>query len=312
MAPEGARLVSVVIPCYRHARFLGEAIESVLAQTYPDVEVVVVDDGSPDDTAAVAARYGAVRYVRQTNQGLAAARNRGLQESRGHYVVFLDADDRLRPEALALGAAELDTHPDSAFVSAAFCNIAEDGSPLPTPPWPLDVGSDHYRELLLRNHIGVHATVMYRRSVLDAVGGFDVSRRAGEDYDLYLRIARGFPIHRHAGVVAEYRRYPTSMSRNAARMLRAMMRILRAQRRHVRGHPAYEDAYKRGVRHFQNLYGERLVDRVREDVRAHRWQPAIAGGLVLLVYHPRAFVTHVYRKTYCMISRRSKAHTAAS
>jgi glycosyltransferase involved in cell wall biosynthesis len=294
-----------------HAHFLGEAIESVLAQTYRRVEVIVVDDGSPDDTALVAGRYPSVRCVRQPNQGLAAARNRGFRESGGDYLVFLDADDRLLPEALALGVAELRAHPESAFVSAAYRNIAEDGEPLPTPPWPLDVGADHYRELLLRNYIGVHNTVMYCRWALEAIGGFDVTRRAGEDYDLYLRIARRFPIARHPAMVAEYRRYATSMSRDPARMLRAMMQILHAQRPHVRGHRQYEDAYRRGIRHFQNLYGERLVERIRRDMHAHRWRPALAGALVLLAYCPRGFVMHLSRKTFRVLARLSSNATAA-
>ena len=103
----GAALVSVVIPCYNQAHFLGEAIESVLAQTYPHREIVVVDDGSPDNTREVASRYPGVRYVRQENQGLAAARNTGLRHSSGSYLVFLDADDRLLPEALEVGLRQL-------------------------------------------------------------------------------------------------------------------------------------------------------------------------------------------------------------
>ena len=91
-------VVSVVIPCYRQAHFLPDAIESVLAQTYPHFEIIVVDDGSPDDTRAVAGRYPGVRCLRQRNRGLSAARNAGLAASIGTYVVFLDADDRLTPE----------------------------------------------------------------------------------------------------------------------------------------------------------------------------------------------------------------------
>src|SRR6266496_4166301 len=93
-------LVSVVIPCYNHAHFLSEAIESVMAQTWQQFEVIVVDDGSVDNTREVALRYSGVRYIRQTNQGLSASRNTGLRHSNGNFLVFLDADDRLRPAAL--------------------------------------------------------------------------------------------------------------------------------------------------------------------------------------------------------------------
>src|ERR671916_3003782 len=106
--------VSVVIPCYNQAHFLGEAIESVLSQTYEEFELIVVDDGSKDDTEELASSYAAedarVRLIRQQNRGLAGARNRGLSESSGEYVVFLDSDDRLLEEALAVGVGELQAH----------------------------------------------------------------------------------------------------------------------------------------------------------------------------------------------------------
>src|SRR6266446_9539630 len=102
---EDQLLVSVVIPCYNQAHFLGEAIDSALAQTYPHLEIVVVDDGSTDNIAAVVARYPGVRYFRQENQGLAAARNTGLRHSVGERLVFLDADDRLMPGAIEVGLA---------------------------------------------------------------------------------------------------------------------------------------------------------------------------------------------------------------
>src|ERR671910_2706788 len=126
--------VSVVIPCYNQADFLGEAIESVLSQSYQAFEVIVVDDGSTDDTKEVASAYALedsrVRLVRQQNRGLAGARNRGLAESRGEYVVFLDSDDRLLGEALEVGVRELESHPECAFVAGRCRFIAADGSPI--------------------------------------------------------------------------------------------------------------------------------------------------------------------------------------
>ena len=122
--------MSVVIPCYNQAHFLSEAIESVLAQSYPHFEIVVVDDGSTDDTPKVAARYPAVRCIRQDNRGLSAARNAGLGCSEGEYVVFLDADDRLLPEALEVGLECFDANPECAFVSGHYREISVDGSPL--------------------------------------------------------------------------------------------------------------------------------------------------------------------------------------
>src|SRR5215213_6007654 len=133
-------LVSVVIPCYNQARFLGEAIESILSQGYSDFEVIVVDDGSQDDTEKVASRYATedsrVKLVRQENRGLAGARNTGLAEARGEYVVFLDSDDRLVGGALEVGVRELGSHPRCAFVSGQYTAVAADGSPLWRPHEP--------------------------------------------------------------------------------------------------------------------------------------------------------------------------------
>src|SRR5690349_6707431 len=98
--------VSIVIPTYNHAHFLGEAIDSATSQSVAPREIIVVDDGSSDNPAAIVAKYPAIRFVRQSNQGLAAARNTGLDLAVGRYVVFLDADDRLMPNALAVNLAQ--------------------------------------------------------------------------------------------------------------------------------------------------------------------------------------------------------------
>jgi cellulose synthase/poly-beta-1,6-N-acetylglucosamine synthase-like glycosyltransferase len=121
-------LISVVIPCYNQSQFLADAIESVLRQTWPDVELIVVDDGSTDATRLVAQQFAAVRYLHQSNQGLSAARNAGLALSTGQFVAFLDSDDRLLPRGLECGAGYLMAHPQCAFVHGDYRRIAEDGS----------------------------------------------------------------------------------------------------------------------------------------------------------------------------------------
>jgi glycosyltransferase involved in cell wall biosynthesis len=266
-----AGLVTVVIPCYNQARFLGEAIESALSQTYKNFKVVVVDDGSDDHTSEVAARYGRVRLVRQENNGLAAARNRGMAEGEGEYVVFLDADDRLLPDALEVGARELEAHPDCAFVSGHCTLIAHEGSRLPTPS-QLCVEEDHYLKLLQICYIWAPASVIYRRTVFDSVGGFDSSVSAAADYDLYLRIARRYPVRCHEQAVVEYRQHEASMSRDHELMLRSVLAVLDSQRHYVDGNERYERALEEGVRFWHGYYGglarhQRLVGRVRETVR---------------------------------------------
>jgi glycosyltransferase involved in cell wall biosynthesis len=256
----GGEGVSVVIPCFRQAHFLDDAIRSVLRQDHPARDIVVVDDGSPDATAEVAARYPAVTYLRQPNRGLAAARNVGLRHSRGEYVVFLDADDRLLPQALGAGLVRMSEHPELAFVWGRYANIDAAGAPLPPAPAAV-VRGDPYLALLRRNVVGMHATVMYRRADLEAAGGFDERLRACEDYDLYLRIASRRPVGQHGTVVAEYRRHGAGMSRDYLLMIAAGLRVLGAQEPALGTDRERWRAYRAGVRHVVAINTQRLARR---------------------------------------------------
>ncbi len=142
-------LVSVIILCYNHARFLGEAIESVRRQTYPHIEIIVVDDESTGDTEKAIALYSNIRSTRQDNPGVARARNNGLSMSRGTYVLFLDADDRLLPEAVDIGVRALASRKDYAFAFGLFISIGNTRAIQDIPP---DY-SPTYKEFLKRNHM---------------------------------------------------------------------------------------------------------------------------------------------------------------
>lgn len=290
-------LVSIVIPCFAQAHFLGDAIESVLRQTYDRFEIIVINDGSPDDTAAVASRYP-VRYFEQENAGLAAARNAGLRRSRGEFVVFLDADDRLLPGALRVNAARLCADPALAFVAGASRYIARDGTPLRTNPPPRPPSTGAYSELLRRNRIRMPAMVMFRRLVFERVGDFDTTVDACADYDIYLRVSRLYPVAFHEEIVAEYRRHGANMSLDPALMLRQLSVVMRRQRRHVGNDAALSAVLEDGLRNMQEYYGDQLADRIRERVRAgkelHR---ALADAARLFALHPRGFVAHARRKS---------------
>ena len=278
-----------MIPCYNQAHFLPEAIQSVLTQSYTDFELIVVDDGSQDDTAEVTSRYAEedsrVRLIEQQNRGLAGARNRGLAQSVGEYVVFLDSDDRLLDEALEVGVRELHAHPECAFVSGQFEAIAADGSPFWRPYEP-PVERDGY-VMLLQYCFGMPAVVMYRRWVFGEVGGFDGSVDAAADWDLYLRIARRFPIYHHGRVVAEYRQHGTSMNEDPALMLKSTVAVLRSQRRHLEDDKRREDAYNTGLRSMRADYGVPLVEDIRDALRQRAWKRALAGMLILARFFPR-------------------------
>jgi glycosyltransferase involved in cell wall biosynthesis len=239
-------LVSVVVTCFNQADFLAEAIESVLAQSYPRLEVLVVDDGSTDATASVAARH-AVRYLWQPNAGLSAARNTGIAHTEGELLVFLDSDDRLLPDAVAAGVGCHREHDGCGLVYGSYAYIDVAGRRIAAPVRRRPV-ADPYAALLRKNHIGMHATVTYRRSALDEVGHFDATLSACEDHDVYLKIARRRRIMCHDVLVAEYRRHAANMSNDPARMLAAALAVLRRQEAAARVQPDHWRACRAGVR----------------------------------------------------------------
>jgi glycosyltransferase involved in cell wall biosynthesis len=288
----GGGKVSVVVPCYNQALFLGEAIQSVLSQGYTDFEIIVVDDGSKDATQEVASAYARenprVRLISQENRGLAAARNRGLVEAQGEYVVFLDSDDRLVGGALEVGVRELEAHPGYAFVSGICRKITADGSVV--SGWEqFRVRDDPYLELLRSCPVYVPA-VMYRRCVFDAVGDFDTSYRAAEDYDLYYRILERFPVYCHDTLVAEIRRHEANMTHDRRLMLKYNMAALRSQRKRVREDVRFKDAYKAGERLWRDWHGAPVVNQVRAHLQEGRWWQGLKGLLVLLRYYPQGIL----------------------
>lgn len=288
--------VSVVIPCYRQGRFVAEAIESVLLQTYPALEIIVIDDGSPDDTATVVAQYPTVRYVYQQNQGVSAARNTGLKRACGRYVNFLDADDRLLANALETGARYLDANPGWAFVAGKHRVISEDGSFFPGPKQPAVI-RDYYRELMEHNFIGCHNSVMYRRDVLLSVGGFDQTLRAGEDWDMYLRIAQQFPIYYHDEVVSEYRQHNINTTLNFDLMLRQSLMVLQLHLQRVQGDKQAEAACKRGLHfHEQKFQTAKMIAEMRANARAKRWGATTRDVVWLFFHDPLVLTENAARK----------------
>jgi Glycosyl transferase family 2 len=266
-APE-ADLVSIIIPCYNQAHFLHKAIESALTQTYPRREVLVVDDGSTDRTAQVAMTYPKVRYIRQENSGVSAARNTGLKQSRGEYLVFLNADDRLLPKALEIGVNALRQHPACAFASGYCRFIAADGSLLDERK-PHDFSTEPYLELLRSNYIWCPGSVIYRRSTFDLVTGFNPSFGACEDYELYLRITRSCPVFCHNQFVVDYRFHGSNTSVDHSRMLREALQALDMQWDFVKGDSQRTEALMAGRRHWQDYYGSlQMSDHILEVVQS--------------------------------------------
>jgi glycosyltransferase involved in cell wall biosynthesis len=276
-------LVSIVVPCFNQGRYLGEALASAARQTYAPVEVIVVDDGSTDDTRRVASEDAGAIYVHQPNAGTAAARNHGLSLSHGEFVIFLDADDRLLPDAVARGVASLSDRPDAAFVTGHVRLLRADGTPDIVPD------QDHepagYAALLRWNYIWTPGVVVYRRAPLAAVGGFSAAAGGSADYELNLRIARQHPIGCHHHVVLEYRQHDANMTRDPAYMLRSAVSVRRREKRHAIGRGAGA-AWRAGLRAAQADFGARLVDRTKGDLLRGRYGRALRGLACLLRHYP--------------------------
>jgi glycosyltransferase involved in cell wall biosynthesis len=219
--------------------------------------VIVVDDGSSDDPGSVVSRYPNVRFVRQPNQGLAAARNTGWRAARGRYVVFLDADDRLLPEALAFNLQRFDERPECAFACGGYYYIDADGRHLSSPPLRL-IGEDAYGSFLEGNWI-MHGAVMYRRDRLEEVGGFDARLSCCEDYELYLRLSRRYRVAAGSDLIAEYRRHSSNMSLNLPHMLDTVLGVMRGQSQYVQDNAQWQRAFKTGIRGWKSTYVEKQV-----------------------------------------------------
>jgi glycosyltransferase involved in cell wall biosynthesis len=221
----GAATVAVAVACYNQGHFLAQALASILAQSRPADEIILVDDGSTDDTAQVAARYPSVRYIRQRNGGLSAARNTALASTEAELILFLDADDCLAPEALASAVARLVADRRLAFVYGGYREVDVD---LTTLSVHQARHSDNpFDDLLsLGNFIAMHGTVLYDAARLRESGGFDVTLDSCEDYDVFLRLARRHPVAAYDGVAADYRRHGQSLSRHSLRMVATSLRVL--------------------------------------------------------------------------------------
>ena len=212
--PTAAPLVDAIISCHDYGRFLTDAIDSVLAQSYPNIEVVVVDDGSTDDTAEVAARYAdhGVRYVHRTQGGAGRARNTGLRATSAPLIAFLDADDAWLPDRVSAGVEHLERHPEIALVAAHAFACDEAMRPSSIVHALRGPASGRVLEALLVHNVVLNpSSVLIRRSALEAVGGFS-EIAFGEDWDTWIEVAKRFPIGFTDQVVALVRRHAGSIT----------------------------------------------------------------------------------------------------
>ena len=270
--------VSVVIPAYNSAWCVDQAIDSVLAQTYRDYEIIVVDDGSTDTTRDVVQRYGnAVRLISKPNGGMSSARNRGISEARGRYIAFLDSDDRWLPTKLACQVELLETHPDVVFCAAVATLEDPEGTRL--GEWGCCRSAEADLENVFANHSAVAggaSAVLARTEAVCAEHGFDESLGGAEDTDLWIRLAaRGRYVCIDEPLLIVLRR-PGSVSRNLDAMRTGSLAMTRKNR-------ALLPADKRGS-FWRSVYAGILCDYAKWEYREGRTLHAVRHlGEVLLI-----------------------------
>ena len=210
--------------------------------------------------------------MRQENRGLAGARNGGFRVSKGEYVLFLDADDRLTPNAVEAHLSCFAKHPEAGFVVGDIDNIALDGSYLGSPRCPLLEGNV-YEDVLKVNHVANSIAVMWRRSMFEQLGGFKTCCSPAEDVELLLRASRLFRTAHHRSTVAQYRRYPNTLSRKGEVMLPAIRRVMRLQRDVVKRHRTLLKARRQGDAYWRDYFGKETFKELLKNI-----SPAVRLG----------------------------------
>lgn len=196
--------VSIIIPMYNAEKYIKEAIDSVLKQTYKDFEIIVIDDGSTDNTKSKLLDYGSqIKYIYQENAGPAVARNRGIKEAKGEYIAFLDADDIWMPEKLERQIRKLKNNSEFGVIHTDRLRLEPDGSVKPNEKI---VPEGFIFEELLRNNFIICSSVLVKKECFNEVGLFDEDRKnRAEDYDMWLRISRKYAISFIAEPLIKYR-----------------------------------------------------------------------------------------------------------
>ncbi|HEY0670402.1 MAG TPA: glycosyltransferase, partial [Sphingobacteriaceae bacterium] len=244
--------ISVIIPCYNYGRYLGEAISSVKRQTHAFYEIIVVDDGSEDNTEEVCRSFPGVRYVKIPHSGVSIARNIGAAYSTGDYLVFLDADDILYPNALEINLYFFKFYPEVTLVCGAYDLINDKSEMMPNSAVPQQHKDDFYEALLSGNFIGMQSNVMYRRQLFPYFN-FDSQLKSSEDYDLNLRISYDLPAFAHPQKIAAYRRHQHNASSESAKIHSAAIRVLSNQKSKLR--TEYErKAFQEGLINWDKHY----------------------------------------------------------
>ena len=269
--------VSVITPAWNAEGFIGETIESVLAQTFADWEMVIVDDGSTDGTASVVEAYAArdarIRLLQQQNAGPSAARNHAMRQARGDFFAFLDSDDRWTPDFLRAQMEVFGRYPETGLVTTTgiFDGGPFDGQPMRavTPGCPILTLTE-----IISDETAVFIMTVFRRTVFGTIGGFDETQWTSEDYDFWLRAAiAGFVFRRNPQPLGMYRVRGNSLSRNRIRMIDGLLQSFAKARARCDDQPDVRAAIDRQVARFES---ERLLEEAKDALEQRHFSRAAA------------------------------------
>lgn len=238
--------VSVVIPVYNGATTVKQTIESVLGQTYQDFEIIVINDGSQDETLAVISSIQdkRIKVFSYSNAGLSASRNRGFARACGEFIAFLDADDLWTSDKLELQLKALEQNPQ-AFVAYSWTDHIDESGKFLRPASYTSENGNIYERLLIGNFLACGSNTLIRTQALKEVGGFDESLNSAEDWDMWLRLAARYEFVVVPRPQVLYRISPYSMSANISKMETASLQVI-------------ERAYSQAPKSLQHLKKQSL------------------------------------------------------
>jgi glycosyltransferase involved in cell wall biosynthesis len=280
MSPESGAVpgVSVIVPAYGVTAYIAEALDSVLAQTYTDYEIVVINDGCPDTVAlerALRPYQDRIVYVKKENGGLASARNAGIRVARAPLIALLDGDDAWVPEYLAVQTEYLRTHPE---IDVVYCDGVICGDTPLAGRRVMEFSPSHGEvnfESLVTCRCSVNVSVLARKAAIVGVGGFDERLRRAEDFDLWVRaVHAGARISYHCRQLYRYRRRDNALSADDVAMCQAALVVLEKASQTVSLSPSERSAVVQGQRLFR---ADLFYFRMKEALRARDASAALSA-----------------------------------
>lgn len=292
-------LFSIVIACYNGEEFLDEAIQSVLKQSYKHFEIIAIDDGSTDDTSLIVQAYPTVNYISQQNKGVCKARNVGLQNVNGKYLIFLDQDDFLPSQRLENDLIEFSKNSSCAYIFGWTAEVDSEGNKIRSKSEITPYFDTVDYSTVLEGHLLVPpGTVTFDVDKLKSVSGFNELLRSSEDLDLYLRLAQQYPIFCHNQITLYYRRHNNNWSSRYGETmsLSEILARLDEQKKEIHENPQLLISCLKGKTHWKNLLGPRCVGELIMVLKNKDFRKASSIFFFLLLHCPTILLSELSDK----------------